>query len=264
MSGIETDLPPTAFLAGEPATQRQLPPVRIWAPALTAGLIAGIASWLVGETVHGRFNPPEAATSGPRPTAEMKARFVGEAQAATTLEATFAFGSLGLVLGLTLGLAGGFVRGSARAAWIAAIVGSILGGAAGAGMSRALLPIYFRFFDPDHGDLILAIWIQGGIWPVIGAAGGAAFGIGLRDRGRAVRALLGGLLGGLAGMLVYEMLGAVVFPLEGTSHPLSATWGTRLFARLALTTLASAGAAWGALVPVKGAISSPVSEEPPS
>jgi hypothetical protein len=264
MSGIESDPPPTAFLAGEPITHRQLPPVRVWALALTAGVIAGFASWLIGETFRGRFNPPVAAASGPRASAEMKARFVGEAQAAATLEASFAFGALGAVLGLTLGLAGGFARGSARAAWIAAIVGPILGGAAGAGISRALLPIYFRILDPDHGDLILAILIQGGIWPVIGAAGGAAFGIGLGDRGRAVRASLGGLLGALAGVLVYEMVGAVVFPLEGTSSPLSATWGTRLFARLALTTSASAGAAMGTLDPVEGAIASPVSEEHPS
>jgi hypothetical protein len=264
MSGIETDPPPTTFLATEPITDRPLPPIRVWAPALIAGLIAGIASWLIGETFHGRFNPAAAAASGARPSAEMKARFVGEAQAAATLEATFAFGSLGAVLGVTLGLAGGFARRSARAAWIAPVAGSILGGAAGAGMSRALLPVYFRMFDPDQGDLILAILIQGGIWPVIGAAGGAAFGIGLGDRDRAVRALLGGLLGGLAGVLVYETLGAVVFPLEGTSHPLSATWGTRLFARLALTTFASVGAAWGALDPEKGTRSRAVHDKHPS
>jgi hypothetical protein len=223
-----------------------------------------MASWLIGETLHGRFNPRAAAASGPRPTAEITARFVREAQGAATLEATIAFGALGAVLGLTLGLAGGFARGSAPAAWRAAMVGSILGGAAGAGMSWALLPIYFRILDPDHGDLILAIGIQGGIWPVIGAAGGTAFGIGLGDRSRAVRALLGGLLGALAGVLVYEMVGAVMFPLDKTSNPLSATWGTRLFARLALTTLASAGAARGALEPVNGTSPSYVSAQHPS
>jgi hypothetical protein len=194
----------------------------------------------------------------------MRVRAVTAAQATETLEASLAFGSLGAVLGLTLGLAGGSARGSARAALIAAIVGSILGGAAGAGMSRALLPIYFRILDPDHGDLTLAILIQGGIWPVIGAAGGAAFGIGLGERGRAVVPLLGGLLGAVAGLLVYEIVGALVFPLDKTSNPLSATWGTRLFARLAVTTLASAGAARGALDSVQGPISSPIKEEHPS
>ena len=145
-------------------------------------------------------------------------------------------------------------RGSARAALIAAIAGSILGGTAGAIMPRVLLPIYFRMHNPDRDDLMLAILTQGGNWSVIGAAAGAAFGIGLGGRGRALRALLGGLLGAIAGVLVYEIVGGVAFPLDGTADPLSATWGTRLFARLAVTILASAGAAMGALGPVKEAI----------
>ena len=78
-------------------------------------------------------------------------------------------------------------------------------------MSRVLLPIYFRHLDPDHGDLTLAILILGGIWPIIGAAGGAAFGIGLGQPGHVLRALLGGLLGALAGLLVYEIVGALAF-----------------------------------------------------
>jgi hypothetical protein len=263
MSDIETDPPPAASLDRGPITHQQLPPVRVWALALTAGLIAGFASWLIGETIHGRFKPV-AAASGPRPSAEMKARAVAEARAAETLEATLAFGSLGAFLGVALGLAGGSARGSGRAALIAAIVGAILGGAAGAALARGLLPIYFANYDPDREDLVLAILTQGGIWPAIGAAGGLAFGIGLGGQGRAVSALLGGLLGAAAGLLVYEIVGALVFPLDKTSHPFSATWGTRLFARLAVTILASAGAAAGALDQAKGSIPSPVTEEHPT
>ena len=138
---------------------------------------------------------------------------------------------------------------------IAAIAGSILGGTAGAIMPRVLLPIYLRMHNPDRDNLILSILIHAGNWSVIGAAAGAAFGIGLGDRGRALPALLGGLLGAIAGVLVYEIVGGLAFPLDGTSEPLSATWGTRLFARLAVTILTSAGAAIGALglVKVKGA-----------
>jgi hypothetical protein len=168
------------------------------------------------------------------------------------LEATVAFGSLGAVTGLALGLAGGCVRRSARAALIAAIAGLILGGTTGAIMPRVLMPIYFKMHDPDRDDLFLALLIQGGNWSVIGAAAGAAFGIGLGGRGRTLHALLGGLLGATAGVLVYELVGAVAFPLDRTSNPVSATWGTRLFARLAVTILASAGAAIGALGLVKG------------
>ena len=231
-------------------THGPLPAVRVWALAITAGLIAGFGSWLIGEALPGRFRPVEAST-GARASAEEKARGVVEATASESTVASLAFGSMGAVLGLTLGLAGGSVRGSARAALIAAVVGAILGGTAGAGMSRVLLPIYFRHLDPDHGDLTLAILILGGIWPIIGATGGAAFGIGLGQPGHVLRALLGGLLGALAGLLVYEIVGALAFPLDKTSNVLSATWGTRLFARLAVTSLASAGAAAGAMNPVK-------------
>ncbi len=253
MSRIEGDPPPGASLAEGLATSRPLLPVRVWALALTAGLIAGFASWLIGESLHGRFAPPDGRT-GTRLSPTQIQSLRSARDAAESFEATVAFGSLGAVLGLALGLAGGCARRSARAAVIAAIAGSILGGAAGAIMPRVLVPIYFRLHNPDRDNLILAILIQGGNWSVIGAAGGAAFGIGLGDRSRALRALLGGLLGAIAGVLVYEMVGAVAFPLEGTSDPVSATWVTRLFAQLAATIFASAGAAIGALGLVKVAI----------
>ncbi len=181
--------------------------------------------------------------------------------AAQTLEATLTFGSLGAVLGLALGLAGGFAGESARAASIAAIVGTIGGGAAGAAMTQVLMPIFLRLTEPNSGDLILAIFIQSGNWSVVGAVGGVAFGLGLGDRSRIVRAVIGGLLGGIAGAVVYEMAGAIVFPLDKTSDPISVTWGTRLLARLAVTTLASAGVAMGALDQGKGASPYIVCEE---
>jgi outer membrane lipoprotein SlyB len=254
MSHVEADLPPGASLAEGLATSRPLLPVlRVWALALTAGLIAGFASWLIGEAFHGRFAPPDART-GRRLTSDQLMSRRTSTDAAQVLEATVAFGSLGAVLGLALGLAGGCAGGSARAAVIAAIAGSILGATVGAIMPRLLLPIYFRLHDRDRDDLLLSILIQSGNWSVIGAAAGAAFGIGLGDRSRVLRAVLGGLLGAIAGVLVYEIVGGVAFPLDGTADPLSATWGTRLFARLAVTIFASAGAAVGALGPVKAAI----------
>jgi hypothetical protein len=253
MPQIAADPWPGAPLGGGLDTGRPLRPVRVLALALAAGLIAGFASWLIGESIHGRFAPPDART-GRRLTPEQIQTRRGAIEASQSLEAAVAFGSLGAVTGLALGLTGGCIRGSARAALIAAIAGSILGGAAGGIIARILVPVYFRAYNPDRDDLILAVLIQGGIWSVIGAAAGTAYGIGLGDRGRVLRALLGGLLGATAGMLVYEMVGALAFPLGGTSDPVRATWGTRLFARLAATIFTSAGAAIGVLGAVKGAI----------
>jgi hypothetical protein len=230
-----------------------LHPVRVWALALTAGLIAGFASWLIGESLHGRFAPPDART-GVRLSPEQIQSRRKAIDASLVLEGAVAFGVLGAVTGLALGLAGGCARGSARAALIAATAGTILGGAAGAIIPRILLPIYFRLYNPDRDDLGLSVVIQCGNWSVIGAAAGAAFGIGLGDRGRALRTLVGGLLGAVAGALAYEMGGALAFPLGGTTGALSATWVTRLFARLAVTIFTSAGAAIAALAAVGGAI----------
>ena len=107
----------------------------------------------------------------------------------------------------------------------------------------------FPFHDPDNEDLVLVFSIQGGIGAAIGAAAGAAFGLGLGGRNHLLRPLLGGLLGGIAGVVVYEMVGLLAFPLDETTRPISATWSTRLLARLAVAILASAGATMGAWPP---------------
>jgi hypothetical protein len=168
-------------------------------------------------------------------------------QSAQILDVALVFGSLGTVLGLGLGLAGGYARGSPQAALRAAIAGSILGGAVGAAVVPMILPTYYRIFNPDTNDLIVGFLFHIVISSSIGAVGGAAFGMGFGDRRCAVRASFGGLLGAAAGAVVYGIVGAVAFPLDQTSSPISATWGTRLIAHLAVTTLASVGVAMGAL-----------------
>jgi hypothetical protein len=265
MSPIEMDPPPSATPAGGLTTRRPFSPVRVWVLALLAGMIAGFTSWLIGEAIHSRYGPPKlvvisAPSGGFVDSAEIQKRGTTK-RAGQMFEADLTFGSLGAILGLALGLAGGSARGSARAASIAAFVGSILGGSVGATVSQVILPIYYRFFNPDTNDLILGIMIQLAISSAVGAVGGVAFGIGSGDRRHAVRATLGGLLGAIAGALVYEMGGAIAFPLDETSNPISVTWATRLFARLAVTTLASAGVAMSVLNEVKGTISSSVSQE---
>ena len=122
MSSMEADPQPGASLAGRPAARGRLARVRVWALAVTAGLLAGFASWLIGETYHGRFDPPPPTqrTSGFSSPAKVNAQFMAR-QSAVASETTLAFGALGAVFGLALGLAGGFARGSALAAVIAAL-----------------------------------------------------------------------------------------------------------------------------------------------
>jgi hypothetical protein len=258
MSRIEVDPLP----AGDSSARRHFAPVRVWTQALMAGMIAGFTSWLIGEALHRRFDRLAPTLSGPPTSAEMMKSIFIAGRTAQKWEAILGFGSLGGGLGSALGLAGGSARLSVRAAPGAAIVGGILGGAVGVASTQVILPLYQRFLDPDHNDLIVGIMTQVVISAALGAVRGAAFGIGLGDRSRGLRAVLAGLLGAIAGPLVYEMAGALAIPLDKTTNQISATWGSRLFARLAVTTLASAGVAIAAPDRSKRAIPSPVSPEP--
>ena len=60
------------------------------------------------------------------------------------------------------------------------------------------------------------------------------------------RIMLGGFIGAALGTVTYELLGATVFPAAQTTQFVSATWATRLFARLAVTIASSAGVALAA------------------
>lgn len=205
-------------------------PVRLGALALAAGVTAGLVAWLGGEAAHGTFAPP----AGLYGALEKSAILAREQLAAQVKNAALAFGLLGAATGLALGVVGGLARRSTRASAGAGLVGLVAGLAAGAATSLILVPIGER--DPGLAEsLFVPLLMHGGIWSAVGAAGGLAFGLGLGGRGMAPRALLGGLSGALLGTIGYELVGALVFPLAGTSHALSATAPTRLLACLFVT-----------------------------
>jgi hypothetical protein len=215
---------------------------RLWPLALAAGLGAGLAAGLGGEAAHGFFRPAVV------PTTLTGGRVVDAANNATRIaaeiqNAALASGLLGAALGLALGLAGGLARGDWRAATRAALVGLALGAIAGAGLGLALGPIYYRNERYIADGLTRPMFLHGGVWGATGAAGGLAFGLGLGGGARAARALLGGLIGALFGTVLYEVVGAVAFPLARTVQPLALTWGPRVLARFSVAVLAAVGAA---------------------
>jgi hypothetical protein len=236
---------PSGPPSGEPSSgPDSIPPRRLWSLALIAGIGAGVVSWLGGEAIHGTFAPTpsyELLVSGRLDRLDAQAEVKG---------ATLAFGGLGVLLGLFLGLAGGLARRAPRAALLAAVVGAASGLVAAVVSSLVMVPIFHRLgTDRLAANLALPLMLHGGIWSAIGAAGGLAFGVGLGGRGRAVRALLGGLLGAFGGTMIYELIGGLAFPFAEADRPVSATWGTRLIARLAVAFLAAVGAAIAAQDP---------------
>jgi hypothetical protein len=217
-----------------------------------AGLVAGVVSWLGGEGCVELIKPSRHAVNSHGMTLRVTDRR-GEA-AAVAKNAGLAFLLLGAALGGGLGAAGGLARGSRHAAVQATWAGLVLGIVAAGAMSLALLPAYnaYQRRHPDEvaSNLLWPLLVHAGVWSAIGAAGGLALALGLGDRGPIPRAVLGGFLGAAVGTVAYEVGGAF-FPAAKTAQFVSATWPTRLMARLAVTLLASAGAAMGMMSPAR-------------
>ena len=115
----------------------------------------------------------------------------------------------------------------------------------------AAVPLASRIHLLDPGnmstEMASSLVVHGLPWAAIGAVAGLAFGIGLYGSARAGRALLGGLLGAVAGTFLYEIIGALALPATKTIDPVAATWGIRLLAQVLAVIASAAGVA--ALVP---------------
>ena len=212
--------------------------VHVW--VLGAGVVATFLSWLLIEATLGTFKPKGTAN-----------RFMGstflipgaqERASTETRNAVLAFGLMGAAVGLVLGATGSLARRlhSCRAA---AVLGLVLGAAAGAGAALVAVPAASRVHERNPGNMSLemasSLIAHGGPWGAVGAVGGLAFGLGFGGRGRAVRGLLGGLVGAVAVAILFEVVGALALPDTKTMEPVAATWGIRLLAQsLAVITTA--------------------------
>jgi hypothetical protein len=211
-----------------------------WALLLIAGLAAGVAAAVLGELAREAFSPALKlqVLQGNRmmlPTPESSI-------SALRKNAALANAVLGAVLGLALGLAGGIAARSAARVAGGAVVGTALGAALGAVTSLGLVPLFFyakQFTETTEPDLSVALALHSGIWAPAGLAAGLAFAIGLGDRRKAGRAMLGGLLGAFVATLLYEVIGAVFFPLDATGEPIAQAWQPRALARLLVPLLSA-------------------------
>ncbi|MHC5539588.1 hypothetical protein ACYOEI_15325, partial [Singulisphaera rosea] len=127
----------------------------------------------------------------------------------------------------------------------AALIGLGVGAVLAAATSAVLLPWYRAYAEghPDEAsnDLVFPLLVHAGIWSTVGGSAALAFGLGLGERGRLPRIVVGGMIGAGFGTIVYEVLGAIAFPSALTAQFVSITWETRLIARLAVTTFAAVG-----------------------
>jgi hypothetical protein len=211
---------------------------------LVTGLVAGLVAWLAGEACIDLIKPPRHPMESRGII--LHVTFPREEARADAKNAGLAFVALGSALGAGLGAAGGLARRSGRAALLAGLFGLVVGAVAAAGTSLALLPAYntYKAGHPDEAlqDLLYPLLIHVGVWSAVGAAAGLAFGLGLGERQRLPVIVQAALVGAALGAVAYELIGALGFPGAGTARFVSTTWGTRLFARLAVTVLTALGA----------------------
>ena len=158
--------------------------------------------------------------------------------------AALAHGLQGALLGLTLGLAAGAAaRRPARAVATAGLTGLVLGGVLGSAASFGLSTLYFATTDANTQSLLPSLLMHVGIASLLGASGGAAFGLGLGGWRRVAKAAVGGLIGAAIGAGLYDVVGAVLFPIDKTGDPVAASGMARLLWNTLINLFAAFGAA---------------------
>ncbi len=200
--------------------------------AAIGSLLAGLASFAVGEMVYEIIPPQETSQREGRGGRDGRPS-VEAAIVSAAKNAALAFGALGILLGGALGIAGGLARSSTPGAVTGGVLGVVLGALLGGGVSRAVLPKMIPWqLDNTEQELLIALLMHGLIWGLLGAAAGLAFAVGLGERRQLGRSITAGLVGAVLGAVAFELLGAVFFTSAKTSFPISETWATRALARM--------------------------------
>jgi hypothetical protein len=214
----------------------------IWAYLVVTALIAGVTSWLIGETRLGVVEPekvPSVFQGQPIVTATPET--ISIAMLRTTIRQNLVFGGL---LGAAMGLAGALVLGSARRCLVAVILGLTVGSAVSGAVALGVIPIYERHRDDFANDLIPSLLMHCANWCMVGAVAALAFGVGAAARMRELPAcVLGAVLGACLGAAIFELLGAVLFATDGTGEPTAGSAGSRLFARVVVALCVAAAIA---------------------
>jgi len=241
--------------AGQPPLSESSPEVRSTAQAsvstglvlgvLLAALLSALACWGLGE--KGLLS-----VTADEKTMQMMGRKITGATSETRIvaqhkEAAITYGVFGALTASAIGLVIAQKQGG-RSALQGLLGGLILGGVVGAGIAAILAPVILRYSDlTGPAELFLPLFVHGGIFAGIGAATGIVAGLGTRALRQIALMALGGALGAFLGGFIYDIIGAILFPLAGTAQPISGSWVTRLLCFL----LSSVGVAAGTLLSLR-------------
>lgn len=211
---------------------------RLLAATLIASVLAGVlAAWL---SVVAPVIPP-GTHSVQQQGGSVDLPIKEDRDLAESQNAAIQYGILGGSLGLALGLAG--LLGGTGAGWKLRLLGPVLGLVNGlllvGGLSLVLLPLVLARVFPEANDLPGAIAMHAGLLAMVGLAAGLAFGIGLGgDRRLGLRAILGGVIGGVVAAIGFDLLGGLLLPTSDTADPVQKTKeGIILFHSVAALTI---------------------------
>jgi hypothetical protein len=203
-------------------------PLRSWILALAAAVIAGLLTWTVGEKTYRLYRPPKEAYANRFAFAELNRHQL----AADQKNGAIAFGTFGAWLGLFCGLAGGLTRRSTRTLPVAAVAGLVAGALLSAVAGYALAPMLPRYYSDENPTILLPLLVRGAIVAAVGLAAGLAFGLGREGPRGILRPLIGGLIGSVLGIMTFEMIYALGFPMIRNDNVVPSSVVTRLLCYL--------------------------------
>lgn len=203
-----------------------------WWALIAAGVAGAILAGGLGEVTSNWFSARGNFALGPM---QGGGATLGSIRDAAVRNASLTYSAQGAILGLAFGLAG--ASGNRRRAQgaIGTVFGLVAGMVAGLLVSHQAYRMFLRVMDPNSDDLIMPMLAHGLVWGIVGAIAGLAYGLG--NGTGAVRAGVGGLIGGVLAAGLFQVVGAVLFPSDETTHPLADATIPRLLAHASLALL---------------------------
>lgn len=220
------------------------PTVRAVPWAVVAGLLAAVLAWACLEVTLRAYRPSLMPPMKPFPSPE-DTRMLLRAE---VVSGSVAAAALGGWFGLLFGLFGGLSRQSIPSALPAGLLGLAVGAVLVAGAAYLIYPVVYGKLDPQSDDLTLPLVCRAAVWSLVGGVAGLAFGLGA---GRPVgwpKIALGGLIGAAGAAIVYEVVGALVFPTHRTHLPVAGSPEARALAQF----LIGVGTAAGLVLAARG------------
>ena len=214
---------------------------KVWIVAILLGVAAGVVAWGAGESalLQVKAEIVDVVLLGQT----FKSATPETVQAAEVRTAIQVFSVFGALLGLAGGLSSSLAAGSSASKIRAAVIGLLVGGVSGGLAAFIVLPIHNRLAIDSAAEFLTSFVGHAGIWMPIGAAAGLGLALGLnRGSRQTLLMVVGGLLGAGVAAALYDVIGALAFPLGGTALPISKTPASRFLARILLSVLVMAAA----------------------